>query len=210
MNTHISLDFWGTLATANPDFADARNERIAVATGVPVEVVALEYTKLKRTLDQYAEESGPCLSPDRCWRGLMATLGQGCVNPGYIRHHVEILFALNPPSIPEATVEQMNRLAVKGVTFNIASNTNFISGAQIKRVLDTFDIPLLFTLFSDELECSKPARYFFNEIKRRAPGKRLVHIGNDQKCDEKGALDAGLDAILVDSPSQLAQALATI
>lgn len=209
---HISLDFWGTLAQANPAYAIARNRYLAALFTVPVKEVETKYTQIKRWLDKGAAEMGASIPPDLCWDLLVRNL-----SPGFspeddafdVMCHVEKLFLKNAPIISPETRGHIIRLAKRGVTFSIGSNTNFIPGERLWKLGIQEGLPLSFGVFSDEIMVSKPHPTFFDKIKEQVKGRELVHIGDSYECDITGSHLAGIQGVLIkdvlDLPRVLSQ-----
>lgn len=94
----------------------------------------------------------------------------------------------------------------QGKTMNISSNTAFIRGSSLRKILEFYDIEKYFSfqIYSDELGYSKPNPIFFekvfNEAKQLHPNivkEKVVHIGDNPIADGKGASEYGLQTILI-------------
>jgi putative hydrolase of the HAD superfamily len=109
---------------------------------------------------------------------------------------------LTDPGI-SSTVHAMREA---GITLSILSNTGFILGESLRKMLpllglkDCFD----FQLYSDELGASKPSLHAFTEVYRLATEIRplekleILHLGDNRKADYDGARSAGMSALLLD------------
>jgi putative hydrolase of the HAD superfamily len=90
------------------------------------------------------------------------------------------------------------------VTLNILSNTGFIKGKTLRKVLHKIGLTEYFDfqLYSDELNVSKPSKHFFNEMlhqvevirKDKLPKSQIVHIGDNYFADIEGAIACGINA----------------
>jgi len=92
-------------------------------------------------------------------------------------------------------------------TANILSNTGFIKGVTLRKVLKTLNIEQYFDfqLYSDEAGLSKPNRAFFRLLLdqiaafRSIPENQIVHIGDNVRADIWGAEMAGINSFQVNS-----------
>ncbi|MEN6550420.1 MAG: HAD-IA family hydrolase, partial [Candidatus Cryosericum sp.] len=83
---------------------------------------------------------------------------------------------------------------------SITSNTGKTPGKVLKRVLEKLGILAPFThfVFSDEVQSLKPDAEIWLSLATAndvVPGE-IVHVGDSYSLDYKGALDAGLHAVL--------------
>lgn len=205
---HISLDFWNTLAEPNPLFARARNEYLAKLLGFTPEWVATEYRGIKRELDGEAEREGRSTPVGQCWWRLLRRLDKSTIYTAQIVEETERLFKLYPPTIPYNTRVLINDLFDQGVTFSIGSNTNFIAGHNLWRLVQLHRLPIEFGVFSDDVGYSKPHPTFFGEIKARTEGREVSHIGDSYAHDITGSHLANIQGILIESALDLPGVLA--
>ena len=93
---------------------------------------------------------------------------------------------------------------------SILSNTGFIKGVTLRKVLKELNIDQYFDfqLYSDEVGLSKPNPALFNlmiqQIKmfnneKDVPLNSIVHIGDNPAADIAGADAAGIESFLVNS-----------
>lgn len=207
---HISLDFWNTLAQPNPEFARARNQYLAKLSGHTPEWVATEYRGVKRDLDRFAESWGRSYPVGQCWRMFFDRFDASWCLAADVIEETERLFAQHLPTILPETQAQINRLYDLGVTFSIGSNTNFIAGRNLWRLVQKYRLPIEFGLFSDELSVSKPHPTFFGELRARTEGKDITHIGDSYECDIIGSHRANIQGILIKSALDLPGVLARL
>ncbi len=95
-----------------------------------------------------------------------------------------------------------------GCSINILSNTGFIKGKTLRKVLTGLGISEFvdFQLYSDETGMSKPNFVLFNlminEVKARNANIQLnniIHIGDNNVSDVGGAAGAGICSMLINS-----------
>ncbi|MGE8424054.1 MAG: HAD family hydrolase, partial [Sphingobacterium siyangense] len=104
----------------------------------------------------------------------------------------------NQKSVFEAIVS-------KGKTLSLLSNTAFLDGTVLRRVLEYYELSDFFSfqLYSDEIGVSKPnntaIELVFQKIRQQRTIKKkdIVHIGDNQKADYNGAINYGFNAILI-------------
>lgn len=84
----------------------------------------------------------------------------------------------------------LNQIANKNVSMSILSNTSFIKGDLLRRVLDSETLRILrhfkFTLFSDELGVCKPMAHPYTQVRVQGnPAKpiKILHVGDNPYAD---------------------------
>lgn len=129
-----------------------------------------------------------------------------------IYHICETLFLQHPPVLYDnSTLFTLKELRKRGATISILSNTAFIRGTTLKKLLETFGINKYlvdFQIYSDEAGLSKPSQHLFREMINMVHAMRkhtpvtdaeIVHVGDSIKADIEGANRAGIDAIQINS-----------
>jgi putative hydrolase of the HAD superfamily len=125
-----------------------------------------------------------------------------------------LLFNYLPVPYSPVTIEVLDHLKNKsGGTFSLLSNTGFIKGLTLKKVLTELKIDQYFDfqLYSDEAGMSKPNPAFFElmlqNIKRVNHPKQInlnniIHVGDNPVTDVEGANAAGIKSMLINSNNQ--------
>lgn len=209
---HISLDVWNTLLKPNTQtYPKVRAELISKWCGVSVEDAAMLYRNAKRMLDERARWLGISSTVEYNWTMLvdMITLWAKERDPKFKManivsdpHIIRIAlardcheaFLQHRPTILPETVQIIRDLQNQGHSFCITSNTNFISGSTVLKVLHEggINIHRINCRFSDSERTSKPHRDIFKEIltDKGLHGREfdylldhVVHIGDDPHCD---------------------------
>ena len=93
----------------------------------------------------------------------------------------------------------------QGKSINILSNTAFIKGKVLRKILEHYDLAeyLKFQIYSDEVGFSKPNteifKLVFDEVNKykKIEKKDVLHIGDNSIADYNGALKFGFDAHLL-------------
>lgn len=111
----------------------------------------------------------------------------------------------NPPHLyDEDTMDVLLELRDRKISMNILSNTGFIEGRTIDKILEILGIDDLFDfkLYSDEMKQSKPSRNCFDKIPAtlNIPRNNILHIGDDPMTDG-GALQADIRYLQINTNS---------
>jgi len=205
----ISFDFWGTLAVHNPEYSIARTAYLADLFGLTSEEADARYKSVKRAYDYQATNFGTATTPivavKRLIEGMRLTRPTNAVE---IMRDLAALARRHLPILGKDINAALN-VAANHFTLCITSNTNFIGGDTLRRVL--VGIPITHYGFSDEVGLSKPDSDFFRTTmcgaQRVLPALRaheMVHIGDHEICDIKGAKKVGMEAIFVTDPDHTA------
>lgn len=209
---HISFDMWLTLIRSAPDFKPQRNRLMAAHFGVKKseEEIGQAVRHYDRLFERISMLSGRTVLADEIILVILDGLG---VETAEIRTEqlaafyvdMERLFFLHPPQLIEpATAAIFGRLREKGMTLSLLSNTAFIRGATLRKLLEQYELDrhLDFQLYSDEIGFAKPsagafARMWEEVSARRTIGREMVlHVGDNPVADVRGASDAGFRSML--------------
>ena len=90
-------------------------------------------------------------------------------------------------------------------TISILSNTAFIKGFTLRKLIEQYDLENYFSfqIYSDETGFSKPNKEIFrlvyNEVNnfKLIEKKEILHIGDNRIADYDGATNFGFDALLI-------------
>ena len=104
------------------------------------------------------------------------------------------------------TAETLRRLKDKGLLIGLVSNTS-IPGSLMDDVLERLQIKdfFLFTFYSSDLGFRKPDPDMFDLAATRLKLKpsQVLMVGDQPDEDFKGALDAGMKAVLIDRSGKI-------
>jgi putative hydrolase of the HAD superfamily len=210
--SHISFDFWNTLAYSNPLFKSNRNDLIKNSLNNKVtnneidncfKLVGNNYNS-KMVSNNFIEP------PFILFKKVFDHLGISQQNQ-MVRLYLGILdlFAEFAPIMSKkfdlfffTTLKEMN------ISISVTSNTAFIPGSSIKEFLSTKGLVDFFDffLFSDAIQHAKPSLYIFDLLFNKASlieGKSnitkdmILHIGDDNTTDYLGSKSYGIKSILV-------------
>jgi putative hydrolase of the HAD superfamily len=197
----LSLDVWGTLLRANPAFKVGRVSLVAEALGTGPDETAVAMEAAAAELDEATLETGQQFGcADRLHRAAVALGVRPLSGLTLTRLTFRLGLALrrDPPTLTEPDLpDALNRFRVAGLRLAVTSNTGFISGAQMRSVLDSLGLRVDHHVFSDEVGHAKPAP----EIFARLVGvlgcrpEEVLHVGDSRRADVLGAREAGLHAL---------------
>jgi putative hydrolase of the HAD superfamily len=209
-----------TLIRSNPSYKAERADYLYQKynfKGKTLEEVTDIFRKVDLMGNAINEQTGGQIPVEEMYLWVVGWINDGDariitrINNQQLYLEMEELFLSYPPVLyEETTLETLDniRQETPASTFSILSNTAFIKGSTLRKVLpglglgDIFD----FQLFSDEAGISKPNLAFFQQMLvevhklrgRLDPGD-IVHIGDNPIADVEGASRAGIAQVLVNS-----------
>ena len=175
--------------------------------GLKVEQIDKTIRDMDKVFDRYNESLGKKISATVMYHKILSKINEGS-------REIDIQEAANVESKANNLFEEyyprflnediphiLQELTNEGKVLNLASNTGFVEGTTLRKVLKRLDILKYFSfcIFSDEVETSKPSTSFFKEIHKKADvaKDKILHIGDNEKTDYRGALDFGFSALLI-------------
>lgn len=220
---HYSFDLWLTLIKSNPEFKIERARYFHRHHNVyqkSVEDIAAIFRRVDLLVNAINEKTGKNIDADEMYLMVLDSIHDGQLNldevdTDHLHAKMEELLFLYPPLLyNDVTFDALHRLKQKsGGTFSLLSNTGYITGKTLRKVLalhrlgDFFD----FQLYSDETGMSKPNPAFFgamlNNIGICNPGKdipltSIIHVGDNPKNDITAAEALGISTLLINSNQQ--------
>jgi len=217
---HYSFDLWLTLIRSNPDYKIERTKiyhRDFNPSGKSVDEVAKAFRTVDLMCNAVNERTGKNIDAEEMFLMVISLINDSQLNLNDIdtaklyADMEALVFNYLPTVYEPVTIEVLDNLKQKsGATFSLLSNTGFIKGATLKKVLAglKMDKYFDFQLYSDEVGMSKPNLEFFNlmleNIKQINTEKNItltgiIHIGDNPKADIEGATAAGIKSLLVNS-----------
>lgn len=210
---HISFDLWLTLIRSHEQFKPNRNQLLVDHFGIcqPRQVVDETILRFDRAFNAINQIVGRNLDAYELFLIVLHDLGcdintisQKQMNAFYA--DIEALFWKYTPVLLEPEmVNVLQKLQKQGYTFSILSNTGFVKGYLLRKMLNTYFGENLFSfqLYSDEIGASKPSPVFYQEMIKNVEklGKKtseIIHVGDSQIADYDGAKSMGLKAYLFD------------
>jgi putative hydrolase of the HAD superfamily len=214
MIQHISFDLWLTLIKSNPLFKCKRAELIVDRfrpKNMDVEQIETLIRQKDKIFDRYNEMYGIKI-PSKCMylNVLQSIDSQPCKLDDedalwLMQQSNELLMDYPPQLLNEQIPDILNALRAEIGNLNIGSNTGYMEGQILRKVLKKIGIYDFFTffVFSDEIQASKPSAGFFQSIHDRAnvPKSNILHVGDNRKTDYQGAVNFGFKALLITNPN---------
>jgi len=219
---HYSFDLWLTLIKSNPAFKLERT-KIFEQRYNPLEKSFQEVATIFRQVDLMCnsinERTGKNIDADEMYLMVISMLND--FDPGFAAVDTEalylemeaLLFNYMPDIYCGDTAELLASLKEPGsATVSLLSNTGFIRGVTLRKVLHALEIGQYFDfqLYSDEVRLSKPNKAFFqlmlDQIDRNIHSElelhEIVHIGDNPVADIHGANQLGIHSVLINSNQQ--------
>lgn len=216
---HYSFDLWLTLIKSNPAFKTERTKYFHAhynSKKKTIEEVALVFRQVDLMVNAINEKTGKNIDADEMYLMVISIMNDFStefqdVNTDELYLEMEALLLNNMPLLYNAeSLTVLSQLKASGLsTINILSNTGFIKGKTLRKVLANLKLTDLvdFQLYSDEVRLSKPNPAFFQLMLNTIDqGKHpeiglheIIHIGDNPVADVKGAKAMGINTLLINS-----------
>ncbi|MFC4164869.1 HAD family hydrolase [Epilithonimonas zeae] len=210
---HFSFDLWLTMIKSNPDFKAKRDTlfRDFFSIDKDIDEVRKVIRKYDVLFNRISEKTGNHIEREEVFLLMLDALGKDIetVDDNQLKQffqQVDELFLNNKPVLLWESIEEiLIKIKEKNKTASILSNTAFIHGDSLRKVLEHLGLAdyFSFMIFSDEVKASKPnLRVFeimFDEINtfRTLEKKEILHIGDNKTADYEGAKTFGVNSKLV-------------
>jgi putative hydrolase of the HAD superfamily len=223
---HYSFDLWMTLIRSDPAFKRERTRFFYDNFNYrnrSIEEITAVFRRVDLLADTDNEKTGKHIESERL-HGMVITAmnddDDGAlegIDLGNLYQEMEGLLLKHPPVFfDDDTPMVLDRLKIEAggqSSFSLLSNTAFIKGRILRKVLDGLGLAGFFDfqLYSDEEGLSKPNKQLFGRmlekiaLQRKDAGKRaiglteIVHIGDNEKADIGGANAVGISSLLINS-----------
>ena len=212
----LTFDYWDTLyeGLAQPErvsFRRAALRRMLDDLGCPIDEG--EFVELYRASGEEAErwwreEHRGYTAEERIrWmlRQLSIERPQDCEHVRRAVQAVDDGLLMLPPRLLDGAAESLGRLSAE-FELGIISDTGFASGRAQDRLLEKDGLRPLFrvTIYSAEVGHAKPRREPFEAAIASfgVEPSQIIHIGDNERTDVRGALTAGMRAVRVDFVKQ--------
>lgn len=214
---HYSFDLWLTLIKSNPLFKQQRSRLFHQqfnTQGKPLAEVEYIFRQVDVMVNSINETTGKNIDAEEMYLMVISLMNDNkiCLQDIDIQtlyrqmenllfEYLPVIYCVNTGNVLSYVKAQDN------CTLSILSNTGFIKGSTLRKVLKELAIGQYFNfqLYSDEAGLSKPNKAFFqlmlNEVMalRPLPLNEIIHIGDNPKADIWGAEMAGINSMLVNS-----------
>ncbi|SNR87351.1 HAD family hydrolase [Flavobacterium sp. ov086] len=210
---HFSFDLWLTLIRSNPEFKRKRNllfkDFFEINASIEkVSEVVRYYDVLCNNIN---EKTGLNLSTYEIYYLILGALEVDLASNGLERlaafyDETEALFFNNKPELIFPDIKlQFEEIVAEGKSINILSNTGFIKGKSLRKLISYYELAdfISFQIYSDEVGFSKPNKEIFqlvfDQVKesKKIEKSEVLHIGDNSIADYNGAINFGFEAHLL-------------
>nr|WP_315241010.1 HAD family hydrolase [uncultured Flavobacterium sp.] len=211
--SHLSFDLWLTLIKSNPEFKQKRNLLFQDFFEIeqPIEKVSEVIRYYDVLCNNINENTGLNIETFEIYYLILGALNVNLGNYGTEKLSqfydlTEELFLENKPVLIFKDIQKMfDKVTSEGKSISVLSNTGFIKGFTLRKLLKYYDLLdyFKFQIYSDEVGFSKPNteiyQLVFDEINKykKIEKKDVLHIGDNSVADYNGALKFGFNAHLL-------------
>ncbi|TCD26184.1 HAD family hydrolase [Pedobacter psychrodurus] len=216
---HYSFDLWLTLIKSNPAFKQERTQYFYQKFNTKhksIAEVAVIFRQVDLMVNAINEKTGKNVDADEMYLMVIGMINDYDFNFHDIdldQLYIEmeaLIFMYMPLLYCSDCLDVLAKIkeSDKSST-NILSNTGFIKGKTLKKVVKHLEIDQFidFQLYSDEVRMSKPNAGFFQLMldtidRTRHPGlllKEVIHVGDNPHADVRGAEAMGINSMLINS-----------
>lgn len=211
--SHLSFDLWLTLIRSNPEFKKKRNLLFKdfFKIDAPIEKVSEVVRYYDVLCNNINEKTGLNLSTYEIYYLILGALEVDLASNGIKRlsefyNETEALFFNYKPELIFPDIKlQFEEIVTEGKSINILSNTGFIKGKSLKKLLSYYELTdfISFQIYSDEVGFSKPNNEIFQLVfdqvnnSKKVSKSEILHIGDNSIADYNGATNFGFDAHLL-------------
>ncbi|MEO7767471.1 MAG: HAD family hydrolase, partial [Ferruginibacter sp.] len=217
---HYSFDLWMTLIKSNPFFKTEKARYFYKNYNTKkksVEEIMSIFRQVDLMCTAINEKTGKNIDSDEMHLIVISIMNDfdSCfanIDLCLLYDEMEVLlFNYIPLVYSNETLNSLDKLRQSNpCSFNISSNTGFIRGRTLRKVLTSLSLSPFFDfqLYSDEIGWSKPGSRFFDALLDGITGiaanknidlTDILHVGDNPNADIAGALSAGLNSFLINS-----------
>lgn len=211
---HISFDLWLTIIRSNPEFKDKRNQLFKdfFKIELPIEKIAERIRFYDVSCNNINQKTGLNFDTFEIYYLILNSLeldinqiDTNTLNQFYLETE-KLFFKYLPILCFENINLEFEYLKNNNITMNILSNTSFIKGYTLRKLIKQYDFEkyFLFQIYSDECGFSKPNlsiyELMYNEINKlnnNIKKTEILHIGDNFVSDYEGAKFFGIEALLI-------------
>lgn len=225
---HYSFDLWLTLIKSNPSFKQERTRFFYDHFNQhqkTLEEVGRIFRKVDLLCNAINEKTGGNIDAEEMYLMVISEINDysnafGNIDLAALYQEMDALVLKYLPVIYcSETVRTLRRIKESpDRTVSLLSNTAFIKGSTLRRVLQELELERYFDfqLYSDETGMSKPNQKMFRLMldhvaavrkDQALPLNNIIHIGDNKKADIDGAQVAGIRTLLVNSNNQCISSL---
>jgi putative hydrolase of the HAD superfamily len=210
---HFSFDLWLTLIKSNPEFKKKRDLLFKdfFELNCKIEKVSEVIRNFDVLCNNVNEKTGLNIDTFEIYYLILNALDIDIdqITPHKLNEfyqETELLFMKFKPNLIDTKIQLLfKEIVQQQKTISILSNTAFIKGITLKKLMAHYDLEqfLSFQIYSDETRFSKPNKAIFqlvyNQVKslKTIEKKQILHIGDNIIADYNGAVAFGFESLLV-------------
>ena len=210
---HLSFDLWLTLIKSNPEFKSKRN--LLFKEYFNIDCSLEKVTEVVRYYDVLInntnEKTGLNVETYEIYFLILNALNVKIEEIEIEKlddfyKETELLFMQFKPNLIYPQIHILfEEILNQNKSINILSNTGFIKGNTLRKLLNHYELEQYFSfqIYSDETGFSKPNKEIFQLVYNQIEGlksvekKEVLHIGDNIIADYNGAIKFGFDALLI-------------
>jgi putative hydrolase of the HAD superfamily len=216
---HYSFDLWLTLIKSNPVFKQERTAYFFTefnSKKKSIAEIATIFRQVDLMVNAINEKTGKNVDADEMYLMVISMINDFTFNFNQLDTEQlyadmeNLLFNHMPILYCDECLSVLSHLKKQNLSsINILSNTGFIKGKTLRKVLTHLGIDefIDFQLYSDEVRMSKPNVAFFKLMldsidKQKHPALSLndiIHVGDNPIADVDGARSIGINSLLINS-----------
>lgn len=134
----------------------------------------------------------------------------GSIDIDGLYQEMDLLILKHLPEIyGKNSMDVLRQIKESGSTISLLSNTGFIKGKTLRKILEVLELDSLldFQLYSDEVRLSKPNPQFFQLMLDTIDRNRhielnlqdIIHVGDNPWADINGAEKIGIKSLQINS-----------
>lgn len=211
--SHFSFDLWLTIIRSNPEFKGKRDRLLKefFSLDQDFDEIRKEVRYYDLLFNRISEKTGFHIQREVAFLLILKTLGKNeeeitTESLSTFFTEVDRLFLEYRPVLLWENIEEiLIKIKDAGKTANVLSNTAFIHGQSLVKVLDDLGLSTYFSfmIFSDIEKVSKPNPKIFETVCRKVNEfqtvnkSEILHIGDNIIADFEGAKNFGFEAKLI-------------
>ncbi|WP_431292051.1 HAD family hydrolase [Pedobacter sp. P26] len=216
---HYSFDLWLTLIKSNPTYKLERVQyffRNFNGKHKSIDEIAITFRQVDLMVNAINEKAGKNVDAEEMYLMIISMINDydfdfSDVDLKVLDHDMEQIVFNNMPNLYCGDcLDVLAKIKESGKSStNILSNTGFIKGKTLKKVIEHLGIGQFidFQLYSDEVRMSKPSRGFFQLMLDRIDRTKhpellltdVIHVGDNPHADVRGAEAMGINSMLINS-----------
>jgi putative hydrolase of the HAD superfamily len=215
---HYSFDLWMTLIRSNPAFKQERNaffhKHFNRKKKAPAEIAAI-FRRVDLDANASNEKTGGHIDAEKLYLMVLGNMNDGDredleeIDMNWLMGEMDNLVFRHPPALfSGGTASVLSRLKQDDASLSLLSNTAFIKGKILRKILHDLGLAGFFDFqfYSDEEGWSKPNSKFFRLMTDKVMSRRMdislseiVHVGDNPEADIAGAAAIGIKSHLINS-----------